>query len=269
MSVSDILDGAFKLLRANARSMVLVVATFMVPIELLVGFIQRNTLGGRGFFDALRDPTSAGNQADPATTWLVLGMTFAVFWFVVPIVCGGVSRVVVASYLGSELSTKDAVLAALRRTPALLAATVLVHLAEAIGAIACFIPVLFLIPLFVMTAPAITIEELGPIAGIRRAVGLARRRYWPTMGIALLSGVIAYFLGQILGIGPNVVALIVGLHWGWILVSASAILVAFVTIPLVTIVATLLYLDARIRLEGFDLQVIAADLDQTTGTGWR
>jgi hypothetical protein len=269
MSVSDILDGAFKLLRANARSILLVVATFMVPIELVVGFLQRNTLGGRGIFASLRDPSSASSNASPSTTWIVLAVTVGVYWFVVPLVCGGVSRVVMASYLGSELGAKDAVLAALRRAPALLAATVVVHLAELISAIACLVPVFFVVPLFVMVAPAIAIEELGPVAGIRRSIRLARRRYWPTMGTALLAGVIAYFLGQILGIGPNVIALLVGLHWGWILVSASSILVAFVTIPLVTIVATLLYLDARIRLEGFDLELVAAELDRSTAAGWR
>jgi hypothetical protein len=33
-----------------------------------------------------------------------------------------------------------------------------------------------------------------------------------------------------------------------------------VTAPIVAIVATLLYFDARIRHEGFDLQVIARDM---------
>src|SRR6202043_3103001 len=85
MSVSDILDGAFKLLRANARSILLVVATFMVPIELVVGFLQRDTFGGKGFFTAIRDPASAGNQGDPAAAYGVLAITLIVYWFVVPL----------------------------------------------------------------------------------------------------------------------------------------------------------------------------------------
>jgi hypothetical protein len=35
-----------------------------------------------------------------------------------------------------------------------------------------------------------------------------------------------------------------------------------VTIPVVTIVATLIYLDGRIRQEGFDLQVMADRLER-------
>jgi hypothetical protein len=261
MSVGDILDGAFKLLRANARSMLIMVATIMVPIEVLVGFLQRNTLGGKGFFSALRDPASASTQSDPTSAITVLLVTFAVYWFVIPLVCGGVSRVVMVSYMGGELGPKQAVGAALRRAPALIAATIVVHLAESVSALACVVPLLFVFPLFVMTAPAIAIEELGPIAGLRRSISLGKRRYWPTMGVALLAGVIAYFMGNVLGVIPNVIAVIIGLKYGWILISASGVLVAFVTIPLITIVATLIYLDSRIRLEGFDLQVVAAGLD--------
>ncbi len=94
------------------------------------------------------------------------------------------------------------------------------------------------------------------------------------MGIVLLSGVLAYFLNQVLGLIPNIVALFIGLRWGWILVAAGGVLEAFVTVPLITIVATLIYLDARIRQEGFDLQVLADRLeadrgrDAPTGPDW-
>ena len=62
-------------------------------------------------------------------------------------------------------------------------------------------------------------------------------------------------------------ALAIGFHWGWIIVSASSIVAALITQPFVAIVATLIYFDLRIRKEGFDLQMIAAALargDQPT-----
>jgi hypothetical protein len=259
MSVNDILDGAFKLLRANARAILLTVAVFIVPVELVIGFLQRNTLGGRGFFTAINDPSSQGSSGSP---WQVLFLHYGVSVLLVPLICGGVSRAVVASYLGKELTPGQCITAALRRTPALLVATILVHLAEAVAAVPCLIGLVFVMPLFVMVAPAIAIEEIGPWAGIRRSWRLVARRYWPTVGTVLLAGVLAYVLGQILGLVPNLVALVVGFRWGWILISASGILVSFVTIPVVTIVATLLYLDARIRQEGFDLHLMAERLEQ-------
>lgn len=261
MSINDILDGAFKLLRANAKSIILTVAVFMVPVELLIGFLQRDSLGGQGFFTAVNDPNTSGSQNSSGAGWALL-LTYSVGVLLVPIICGGVSRAVMASYLGREMSPGQCLGAALRRAPVLLIATILVHMAEAISLIGLIVGIVFVMPLFVMVAPAIAIEELGPWKGIKRSWRLATRRYWPTLGTSLLAGVLAYFLGQALGLVPNVLALIVGLKWGWILISASGILVSFVTIPVVTIVATLIYLDGRIRHEGFDLQIMADRLDR-------
>jgi hypothetical protein len=109
----------------------------------------------------------------------------------------------------------------------------------------------------------VVVEELGPIRGVRRSWSLLRRRFWPVLGIALLAGLISNVLGQILGLAPTFAGLLVGLEWGWILVAFGAILTALVTTPIVAIVATLQYFDARIRFEGFDLQVIAAELGPT------
>ncbi|MDQ1416017.1 MAG: hypothetical protein QOF81_1630 [Acidimicrobiaceae bacterium] len=261
MATSDILDGAIKLLRANARTMVLIVATFFVPFEIVLAYFERNINGGNGFLQTLRDPTAASSQSSSSSTFAIAGLAYITFWVVVPLVCAGASRVVMASYLGGELKPRDAIAAAFRHAPALLVATLIVHLAELVSGVALLVGAAFVMPLFIMTAPAISLEDLGPIAGIRRSVTLARRRYWPTVGIALLSGLLAYILNQILGFLPSLVALLIGLRWGWLIVAVSGILEAFVSVSLITIVATLVYIDARIRQEGFDLQVMASRLD--------
>jgi len=260
MSVGDILDGAFKLFRANARTLIICVAVFIVPVQFLTGFAQRGLFAGRGLVSALNDPASAGSNTSNDTTLALLLSAAVIGLLVTPLIAGAVSRVVAASYLGIQLGPKAALQGAVSRFPALLGATVLVHLAELPGFAACIFPGLAIMAMFVLTAPAIAIEELGPIAGMKRSWRLVRRRFWPTLGIALLAGIMAYFLGQVLYVVPATVALLIGLHWGFLLLAAGGVLVALVTQPIVTIVATLLYFDARIRTEAFDLQVIAADL---------
>jgi hypothetical protein len=261
MALGEMLDGAIKLFRANARTMILVVAVFVVPCEFILAFFERNLYGGNSLLQVFRDPTAASSQTSSSTTFAIAGLTYVTFWIVTPLVCAGASRVVMASYLGGEMKAKAAIVAALKHAPALLTATLIVHLAELVGSLGLFVSVAFVMPLFMMTAPAISLEDLGPIAGIRRSVSLARRRYWPTVGIALLSGLLAYFLNQILGLVPSFVALFIGLRWGWIILGASGVLQALVTVSLITITATLVYLDARIRQEGFDLQATASQSD--------
>ncbi len=261
MATSDILDGAIKLLRANAKTMVLIVAVFIVPFQFGLAYFERNLNGGNGILQTLRDPTAASAQNNPSTAYAIAALAYISFWVVLPLVCGGASRVVMASYLGGELQAKDAIKAALRHAPALIAATLIVHVTELVAALGLVVGAAFVMPLFMMTAPAISLEDLGPIAGIRRSISLARKRYWPTVGIALLSGLLAYFLNQVLGLVPGLVALFIGLRWGWLIVAASGVVQAFVTVSLISIVATLVYVDARIRQEGFDLQVMASRLE--------
>jgi MFS family permease len=294
MTVGDILDGAFKLLKANAKTLFTIVAVFVVPLQLLGAFAQRNVLGGAGFFDALNDPslTEAGTE-QPVTDQLISYLATLLNLVVLPFLAGAISQVVGASYLGEELSPGPALARTLRRAWSLFASWVVVHVLE-VGALVALpvtgivlavlvdgplraVFVLFalvtvvagiagalaVMALSVAVAPAVVVEELGPIRGIRRSWSLMRRRFWPVLGIALLAGLISNVLGQVLGVVPTFAGVIVGLEWGWILVAVGAILTALVTTPIVAIVATLQYFDARIRFEGFDLQVIAAELGPT------
>jgi len=114
--------------------------------------------------------------------------------------------------------------------------------------------------LFLVTTPAVVVEELGPIRAMARSVNLIRPRFWPTMAVAVVSGLMASVLGSILATPASLGALAVGYRWGWILVAVGSTVPALLTTPFVAIVATLVYFDGRIRNEGFDLQMIAAEL---------
>jgi len=261
MAIGDILDGAIKLLRANARTMILIVAAIVVPFDFVIAYLERNINGGQGFLQIMRDPTAASSQNSPSSTFAVAALTFVALWVFLPLVCAAASRVVMASYLGGEMKAKKALGAAFRHAPALLLATLMVHLAEVLSLVGLVVGVFFVMPLFMMTVPAISLEDLGPFAGMARSVRLARRRYWPTVGVALLSGVLAYILNEALGLVPGIIALIIGFRWGWLIVAGATVVQQIVTISLISIVATIVYLDARIRQEGFDLQVMASRLD--------
>jgi len=262
MGLSDVLDGAFKLFKGNARSVILVTATFMVPIQLLTAFFQRDILGGAGLSDLLNDPSAALATAEDGDEWgmAALMVTVVATALVMPLVAGAVCRVVAASYLGEELSWGDALRAVVPRWWAFAVAWVLVHVLEGIGTLLLLLPGLLAMALMVAVAPAIAIEGLGPIRGMKRSAWLVRRRMFPVLGIALASGMLASALGAALGFIPQAAAAVVGLEWGWPLLAVGSILTGIVVTPFVAIVATLVYFDGRIRQEGLDLQVMAAEL---------
>lgn len=258
MGVSEILDGAIKLLRANLATMAVLVTAFTIPFSFLVAFLQRNFYGGNSIVQTFRDPTAASSQTSPGAVIGVALLTYVSMWIVLPLVCQGTSRVVMASYFGGELKAGEAFRAVAKGAPAALVATVVVHLAELVSTLGFVVGIAFVMPLFVMVAPVISLEHLGPFAAVARSVRLARRRYWPTVGVALLAGLLAYLIDRILGFVPGLAAVFIGFHWGWLIIAVSAVVQSFVTVSIITIVATLVYLDNRIRQEGLDIEVMAA-----------
>ena len=265
MMFSDLLDGSFRLLKANLKAIVLVAAVFLIPVNLVAAFFQRDLLGGYGFFDLMQDPSLVEEATGPGpSTGPLVGSLLGAFVtiLVTPFIGGATSRIVAASYLGGELTAGEAMRATGRRFLALLAVFFMTLLLKGAGLVLCLVGVLIPMTLFLVATPVVMLEEGGPIQTMARSVVLVRPRFWPVMGIAVASGLLAGILGNILATPFSLAALAVGYRWGWILAAIGAILPALVTTPFVAILATLVYFDLRIRNEGFDLQMIAADLSR-------
>jgi hypothetical protein len=263
MSFTDILDGAFRLLKANLATIVLVTAVFFVPLELISAFLTRNLLGGESILRILQDPSLTEQEFSAGPSGVQIGGTVGTSLLrllITPFVGGAITQVVAASYLGQQLSAGDAIKTTGRRFWALVGAAILVHLVEGVGLVLCVLPALVAMAFLVCTTPAVVIESLGPVKSMRRSFALVRPRFWPVLGIVVVSGLLASFLGFVLA-GPfQLAAQLVGLRWGFLLLALGSIVPALFASPFVAIVATLVYFDARIRHEGFDLQMIAGGL---------
>ena len=263
MLFSDLLDGSFRLLKANLGTIVLVAAVFLIPVNLVAAFFQRDLLGGYGFLEFMQDPSlfeeaAAAGPSNAAGIGIVVA-TLAGF-LVTPFVGGATSMVVATSYLGGELKAGPAMRATGRAFLTLLAVFFLTALLKLAGLVVCLVGALVPMALFLVTTPVVMVEGARPIQAMARSVVLVRPRFWPVMAIGIGSGLVAAFLGNVLATPFSVAALAVGYRWGWILAAIGAIVPALLTTPFVSILATLVYFDLRIRNEGFDLQMIAAEL---------
>jgi hypothetical protein len=257
MSVSDILDGVFKLLKANFATVAVIVGCLVVPVQIVLAFLQRGTFGGRGIVAVFGDPSTASTRSTgPGPPLLSLAASV----LLIPFVGAAIATVVAASYLGRQVGPGEALRSTARRAHSLFAAWLSWHPIEFIGFLLCIFPGIAWMTMFVMVAPAIVIEDLSFGKGLSRSWNLASGRFWFTMGVSLLAGLIASIMGSVLSGVPDTIAVLVGLHWGWLLLAVGGALSSFFVTPIAAITATLLYFDARIRTEGFDLQVIAGHL---------
>ena len=262
MGLGEILDGAFKLYRANFKPIALVALGFAGPVSLVAAVAVRDVNGGLGLFDLVNDPslTEDAGSFGGASQIILQAISTMILWLVGPLIAGVVAKAVATTYLGGQLTAGQALRATWRHFPALLAAKVMVVLSEGVGFLGCCVGAVAVMALWVVVAPAIVVEGLGPIQGMRRSLRLCSARYWPVLGIALLTALLTQMLAGVVGGVPTFAAAAIGYRWGFPLIAIGNVATSVLVEPLTAIIATLVYFDLRIRQEAFDLQIMARDL---------
>lgn len=129
--------------------------------------------------------------------------------------------------------------------------------------IPAFMVAVIWISIRLLLAPcAIAIEKAGPIQAIRRSWQLTKGLFWRTLGIYLLASVLISMAASTVSSVFSFVLLLIGManmEVGLIAATvASTVISAVLSIPLTAAVVTLLYVDARIRREGYELQLAEA-----------
>jgi len=109
---------------------------------------------------------------------------------------------------------------------------------------------------------AIAIEGLGPFRAIRRSWQLTRGLFWRLLGINLLASVIISLASSTVGTVFTFAGSLLSLQDADLaflaMTTLSTLASTMLSLPLMNAVTALLYIDARIRREGFDLQLSEA-----------
>jgi hypothetical protein len=173
---------------------------------------------------------------------------------VIQLLAGGflnltVHRIVAAEMAGDPIGAREAVSHAFGRMLTLVSAALLAIPAILLGLIALIIPGLWLIGSFTMVTPVVALEEVGPVAALRRSMALVRGRWWPTVGFLILVGLLGSVAAQLVQLvalpilGAAGVGLAAGLGFV-VLIVAQGIVVAAIAV-----MTTLWYFDLRARKE--------------------
>lgn len=119
---------------------------------------------------------------------------------------------------------------------------------------------------YYLPVPALMIERIGITAAIGRAFRLTRRQFWRTLGIGILTAIVASIAGGLLSLPFSLAAQIVpvampdsqyvALVAVVLTALATVVQTAFVT-PFSAAVTSLQYLDQRMRKEAYDVELMA------------
>lgn len=231
--VGALLDTALDVLRARFLACFGLAFATMLPLALLARALRR-----------LDDERLRA-------LLLELGINFLAQTLVV----GLVTHLVYAQLQGRRASALDSLAAAARRGPALLVVVLLAQTATTLGMFCCLVPGLLAAWLTAVAPAALVLEGLGPIAALARSAALMRKALGRWAGVVALQ----FLLVLPFTIAASALEEMQGMALlpagpGW-LVAETAVRVALLSLStcFTSVVLTVLYIDGRVRSEGFDL----------------
>lgn len=285
MRLGELLDSAFKLLRADFWPMILAVGAVVVPTQILV-IILGASFGASVFEGLEANPQSLDDLlsaigADAvgfALGTLLVGVLSVVLALLAE---GAVIRIGAARYLGGSEGAGPALGQAGRRAGALIGGRVLATLGALLPALVGFglaaaagaagqnvvagilglagvLCGVYLYVRWVLSPAAVMLEDAGAVASLRRSAQLVRGRWWKVFGYLVVAAIVVTIVGFAVG---GVFSALGGAFpdawFGVVLTGVGSILTGLITEPITALVTFLLYADARVRKEGLDLQIQA------------
>ena len=244
-SATEIIDAAFQILKQQYGTFVVLAALAYLPYII--------------FMLAIGASTSGASQDDMSTAALGAGMLalpIALIWF--PIAETAVLVGASDALLGKSVDAGAALRLVLSRFGSVLGAALLKVMLVFLASLFLLVPGV-IVWLGMFATPAVVVfEHRGAAESIGRSWNLAKGMKGKVLGVMLL----AYLVVMAVQLAVELLAQAGGLNpiMGSV---ASSVLVIFIY-PLIGICTALLYYDARIRKEGFDIQVLASELESAS-----
>jgi hypothetical protein len=248
LGLGEVLDGAVRLARRNARSVFVVSVPYALVATLATALLQYGTI----------------NSQD-ATTIAAVG-TLIVSAGLGAVLTGLLAPLYSSDLLGHPISIGQSLRRVGGRAVPLFLLGLVVAVSEGAGLVACVVGGVWLWGIWAVAAPAFVLER----AGIRDALGRSRtlvsRTFWRVWGIRALGWFLIYVLTQLITLPFQLIASAVSgvdlldtnpqtTHAALFvaILSAGQLIASALLAPVGSAVDVLLYTDLRMRKEGMDI----------------
>jgi len=269
LGIGEILDVGLKIYFRNWLTLFKIVVFVVLPAEILANVVEVSALPSNVTISS-GDPfggsfTTEGTISRQDAITVLVGYVIAIL---INFVAGrfaqaGCFRAVADAYLGEEVGWRSSLRFALRRLPAVVAVAILSGIIVGIGTLLCVVPGIYFYVAFAVAVPVLLVEGAGPSRALGRSRELVRGRWWGTCGVA----VVGYLLVSIVSVALT--GLVVGVAFanparntvtGFILNTLAGTIGSMIATPAAAAFITVLYIDLRVRKEGFDLLLLARRL---------
>jgi hypothetical protein len=194
-----------------------------------------------------------GSQLEEQLTRLTAGFAGVVifgYWISLSLMNAVIVRLASEDYLGRRLEPAVAVRDALLRLPVVMFALLFKYVLMFIGFFFFIIGLLYVMARYFAVTAGIVIEGRGVFGTFGRSAVLSRGRKMHILGTSLLAFVIFFVVYMGVAIGAAMTGSVV-------LATILSMVASILAYPMFAIVEMLLYYDARVRNEGYDIEMMA------------
>ena len=292
LTLGDMYNAAFRIIRFNPKATVgsaVLVASVTMFIPVVISAIFTFTLGAA--IDESGEISRDGSVGALASFGsLIGGMILLQIGLI--FVTGMVAHVTYAAAIGKRLSLGEAWAATKGKRWKLLGLTAVINLtgllafalyvglwvavillSSSAGPIVIWgiitVPAFFAgmawfwVRFYYLPGPALMLEPIGVFDAIRRGYGLSHKQFWRIFGIGVLTAIVTGIAGSMLSTPVSFVGQIASLAFpeyavlGLLITQAvSQVISSAFVAPFTSAVASLQYIDQRMRKEAFDVELM-------------
>jgi len=244
-SATELIDAAFQVYRRAP-----------VPFMVAMALIYVPWLAIRLIFQLNVPETQDQITANLMRVLLATGAASIVIYGL----AGGAAAVLTrAVYLDEPIDVAAAFRQTFRRILPLIVGPLVAFVLIGIGFVFFIIPGLYFIARFFAVRQTIVLEDTGAFAALGRSGILSKNNKLHILGALIL----VVILTTVVNVGA---VMLINLQPSKVITSVLATALTIVVYPIIPITETLLYFDARIRNEGFDVEYLASAVTDTSPT---
>jgi hypothetical protein len=260
LGIGELLDVAIRMSIRNAGTLLRAVVVIVLPLQVVSAIVFVS-----GDDSQIGHVGDHGDRGTLVATYIVV---LLIGWLT-PLVASGVCfKAVGDAYLGGTADWRSSLRFTLGRLPAIAWVSVLIAIGSFGGAILCIVPGVWLFISWAVALPVLLTENVGGGKALSRSFQLVKGRWWATFGALVL----AYILSAVVGGGISALLSAASLSGSGhstavdiALRIVSGTISQLITVPFVAALTVILYLDLRVRKEGFDVQLLAAQIGLAPG----
>lgn len=267
LGVGELIDAAVRIYKSRAKTLLAAVAIPTAPVLIFTSLVSFSSQP-----DLTVDPATGAPNFDGGD--LALFSAGFIVSLVASLVAGSIAaaacfRSISGAYVGDDPDWRESLRFAWSRFGSVLGLTLLTTLATLAGMLACLVGVAVPLAFLSVAVPALLVEGLGVGGAMGRSWNLVKGTFWRVLGIVLLSLLLGVAFQAALS-SPLAVLFFVDVNpvVQQVLTAVVSIVSTVLVTPFSAALTMALYVDLRVRKEGFDLVLWAQRLGNAPTEGF-